>query len=430
VLPFRHSRHRLPLICTDPTQLAELTQQLLEAPLGGVFRYTDGRNSRDEAWQAANDAVQRLEFLMRGHAHTLPGTQWNRWLPSSAGAVRAADPDPAVTIAAMESLVDRLWEEGHSYMAVRAARMEEVHGPKAPPPPPQDGSTTFAAAPPTTSKPELGGGAASESSDADEEESSDSSSDDDDEEDASGNGALELAEFFGHRQLVNADVDDDDEADDVPSYVDDFSLPGPTTHMYDILLDSMACFPTEPQQGYLVLQTILGRHGLDGCDEHNTNLHTRPTVMSYNAPIRLAASLPYSDLSSSSHAQLRDEALQLALGSFDALSHSTILDRNSATYAHLLRAIAKYIPSGTTRGNISLGIFHHARVQGLVDDAVLDAFLSAHHVHDDATSNGDAFDNWIAKHLGSPPVREAKELPHRWRRHGRIRRFHPREETY
>jgi hypothetical protein len=169
----------------------------------------------------------------------------------------------------------------------------------------------------------------------------------------------------------------------------------------------------------------LGRHGLDGGDERNRNEHTRPTVLSYNAPIRLAANLPYDgSSSSSSSAELRDEALQLALGSFDALGHSSIVSRNSATYTYLLRVIAKYLRTGETRGNIALGIFHHGRVQGLVDDAVLDAFRAAH-----TPSNGKDFERWISKYLGSPD-RPAKDLPHRWRRHGRVRRYHPREATY
>jgi hypothetical protein len=388
-----------------------------------MFRYEDGCNSRDDAWNAANDAVQRVEFLMRGHAHSLPGTQWNRWLPLPS----KGEADPASTIAVMEALVDRLWDEGHSYMVVRTARMEEVHGPKMSP---SDEAVTSS---PTTSAAlqERSGAPASDSSDDEGESSSDSSDDDNEVASGGNNDSLELADFFGGQgQLeggLSSESDDDDE-DDGPSYMNDFSLPGPTTHMHDILLDSLACFPAEPRQGFLVLQNVLGRHGLDGGDAHNANLHTRPTVMSYNAPIRLAASLEY-DASDPSHARLRDEALQLALGSFDALSHSTILERNSATYAYLLRAIAKYVPPGTSRGNISLGIFHHARVQGLVDDAVLHAFLSAHDADKDK-SNGDAFDAWIAKHLGSPPVREAKELPHKWRRHGRIRRYHPREATY
>jgi hypothetical protein len=419
-----------------------LTQQVLESK--SLFDYRDGKNSRDDAWESASDTIQRVEFLLRGHAHRLPGTQWNRWLPQSL-AVQGSDgsggdPAPTETIAAMQGLVDRMWEEGYSYMTVRAGRMEELLGPKSD----QTASGALTAATTTTTSPSFLSQSqenvdVEDSSDSDSDSSGSSSDEEDNESEFNFRDEKGLAEFFGETKglegegldrssevdLASLLGDDDDENE--ASYLNDFGLPGPTTHMFDILLDSVACHPTELRQGFLLLQNVLGRHGLDGGDERNTNEYTRPTVLSYNAPIRLAANLPY-DRSDSSSAELRDEALQLALGSFDALAHSSIVARNSATYSYLLRAVAKYLPTSATRGNIALGIFHHARVQGLVDDSVLAEFLAAH-----SPSNGEDFDRWIAKHLGSLNaglVSAAKDLPHRWRRHSRARRYHPRESTY
>jgi hypothetical protein len=395
-----------------------------------LFAYRDGKNTRDDAWDAASEVVQKVEFLMRGHARLLPGTQWNRWLPPKGSNEGEVEVDPAPTIAVMQSLVDRLWEEGHTYMTVRSGRMEELHGPKtsASPSPFHDDKESRTALSPSPSSLLRDNYSISSDADDDDDQSSDGSSSSSDEEDNGSDfdfrGAQDLANFFGDGSVedsVGASLDDEGEGE---SYLNDFSLPGPTTHMYDVVLDSIACHPTEPRQGFFLLQHVLGRHGLDGGDERNSSEYTRPTVLSYNAPIRLAANLPYDGSSSSSSAELRDEALQLALGAFDALGHSAIVQRNSATYSYLLQVIAKYLRTGETRGNIALGIFHHARVHGLIDDAVLDAFRAAH-----TPSNGRDFERWILKHLGSTN-RPAKELPHRWRRQGRARRHHPRESTY
>lgn len=381
-VPTRHSRKKLPLVCTDPAQLGDLTAQLLETSVGSLFQY-QGKHEAEDAWDVADATVQKAEFVLRGHAWTLPGTQWHRWLVKQ-NWIESADPN--ATLETMEALVDRMWEEGYSYMTVRASRLEEL-----------------AAA------------------DGDEEEE------------------LELEAFLEGEQSEEVEVQVMEELSDITggkeaqmlldnggSHMEDFALPGPTTHMFDILLDSMACTPkaefVSPQAAFHILEDIIGRHKIDGGDGMNCNVHSMPTAMSYNAALRVAAEAHY-DVSNKSPANVRhrDEALRLALGAFDAMSQSAI-ELNCATYTYLLMAITKYFPASRIRGNIAHGMFHHAKIQGLIDQGVLVAYRAAN-----TPSNGAEFDDWIQGTLDGSSL---QDLPMKWRRNNSHRRHHPREAIY
>jgi len=145
--------------------------------------------------------------------------------------------------------------------------------------------------------------------------------------------------------------------------------------------------------------------------------------VTYNAPIRLAAGFQYESSSKRpSDLKLRDESIHLALACFDELSQSKLHGRNSATYAYLLEVVAKYFPASRIRGNMAHGMFHHARLQGLIDAIVLNAHRAAN-----SPSNGPEFDAFYASKLEG---RALKELPDKWRRYARAKRHHPREATY
>jgi len=425
-VPFRHSRNKLPAVCTDPVQLLELTQELMEAGEGTLYTYESGKDSMEEAWVAADATVQKAEFVVRGHAWLLPGTQWNRWI--SAESQQEVDPTPIME--SMQALIDRLWEEGYTYMTLRAARLEELHGPKAP----KSGEGDL------TSDEELLQDDFQDLLEAGGEE------DEEDEVD------YETTEVFETVQDLQADIEKfareegltAEGSDDIKvlgegdlevvgggsaeeDYMEDFALPGPTVNIYNALLDVMACHPESdfvtPMEASLLLEFILMRHKLDGGDEKNTNSHTRPSVMTFNAPIRIASTLPFDhDDKQTANVRYRDEAITLAFAAFDTLSHSGVSERNSATYNYLLSTVAKYFPSSRIRGNIAHGMFHHARLQGLIDSSVIRAHIAANE-----PSNGKEFDDWIEETLKEKAV---KDLPHKWRRNSRRRRYHPRENDY
>jgi len=237
----------------------------------------------------------------------------------------------------------------------------------------------------------------------------------------------------------DANNDDLDEDDPLSLYKNDFALPGPTVAMYDTVLDAMVCHAEQhatttqvatPGTALNMFQKILSRHVLDGGDALNANIHTRPTVLSYNAPIRLAAAQHTFIQHAKEHHQhaaatlRRDEALALALGSWDALMQSEMLHRNSATYRYLLHVMGRFFPTSQIKGNMVHGVWHHAVEAGLVDEDVIQAYCAAQ-----TPSNGPQFDAYLERHQLTPTTLKTA-VPQRWIRYSRKYRYQDRENTY
>lgn len=131
LIPSRHSRKVLPQVCTDLDTLHYLTDDVLQAPMGSLFTYAVDKDSQLDAWDAADVARQKVEFLVRGYAAQLPGTMWHRWAVGADKKTSQFVIDPedtekvSQTLKQMEDLLDRIWNEGHAYMLVRADRMQE-----------------------------------------------------------------------------------------------------------------------------------------------------------------------------------------------------------------------------------------------------------------------------------------------------------------
>lgn len=424
---------------------------------------TDNDNAvsieRDQAaaWEAANQVVQKVEYLIRGHAHTLKGTQWNRWLTSAAsansgtGAGKAAHAsrNPTETLQTMQALLDRIDAEGRTYMTLRSQRLEELYGPK---------------------KVVLNVNAKVVKGIEHDKKGSlesflygDEPDDDDDYGENEVNQGENGTEVFQDLEALQNDIEqfareegegtdseeqmhvvengqnysggensnshdttEHDHSSRSASYRNDFASPGVTVSMYDALLDAMACQASSefvtPTKAFDMVSEIVSRHDLDGGDEKNTNIHTRPTAVSYNAAIRIASELPFDmDSEEPEDIRMRDDALTVAFGAFDALYQSGV-ERNSATYHYLLLCVAKYFPASRIRGNVAHGMFHHAQEQGLVDADVVAAHLAAN-----APSNGPEFEEYMEKTLKGKTV---NDLPHTWRRFNKVRRHHPRENVY
>lgn len=280
-LPSKHSRKRLPPVCTDTVMLAELTQQVLEAPEGSLFTYHTDKDSAMDAWDAADVVCQKVDFLVRGYAARLPGTMWQRWLSPStttttttntAAAAAAADTDNRLSIIdpqdassvvesfeKMEALIDRIWDEGHAYMTVRADRMQEKAargGGESPPPAAAlaagGGGPSPSLLDKANDKPflRLDGGTSDEELDRAFQELANFEGDDEEEDDDK------------QWNIVVAGRKDDDD-DDRP-FMNDFALPGPTVDMFNNILDAMACHTDSSyvnlEQARMFWDDILTRH--------------------------------------------------------------------------------------------------------------------------------------------------------------------------
>lgn len=453
-IPVKHSLNLPPPVCTHLTQLLELTQEVLESKPGSLFAYRNGFDTAQDAWKAAETTRQKVEFLVRGHAWTVQGTQWNRWTRTSERekqllqeiTEQQSDGDDATAnnnnysaLQSMQALIDRVYQEGEMYMMVRASRLEELArlaSKEEQQPAPQDNSNN--------KNRNTGVGDSVVTQDTQDNTTGDTnSSAGSDQIKASFEGLLESgtasSSEFDLLLEGGANVDGDDDGDIMVTnegemeqqqnqHKHPFAIPGPTVAMWDAVLDTMACCQSKSPKGHYtaalqIMHEILKRHELSGDDEHNTNPHTLPTAVSFNAPIRIAAQSAFDpDNKKPANIRLRDQAIQLAFEGFDAITCSSVVERNSATYAYLLQTMSKFFPASRSRGNICHGMFHHASEQGLIDQTVVTAHLAAN-----VPSNGPEFEEWISKTLKDVAI---KDLPLKWRRRNRITRHRAKEAIY
>lgn len=264
LLPLRHSRKRLPPVCTDIVMLKEMTHEILQAREGSLFSYVTDEDSQADAWDAADSTCQKVDFLVRGHAARLPGTMWQRWvLPvekNSDMIIDEADMDQVTeTLSSMEALLDRIWDEGHSYMTVRADRMQEK------------AERNRIKAPEEEKIQQLESQLNDQAEDgetlqltADEQEGLTQTMEEYEEMEQEA-AKQEFQEQFGMSDFLANQVDrqDDEDEDDRP-FMNDFALPGPTIDTFHAILDAMACNTSSPfvsvEQTRMFYNDIMARH--------------------------------------------------------------------------------------------------------------------------------------------------------------------------
>ena len=122
-LPTRHSLKQPPRACVDAIELEEQTQKLLESPVGLLYaNRATADGDRDDAYDLAFDTIQMAEYLQLGYARHIPGSMYAAAGETTVGG--SSNP-----IASMQSLIDRMAEEGNMYMQLRnnkiASRLDE-----------------------------------------------------------------------------------------------------------------------------------------------------------------------------------------------------------------------------------------------------------------------------------------------------------------
>lgn len=400
-IPTRHSRKRLPAVIIDTQQLQSLSERILEAPIGSLYSFdtTISPHDNPDPWDAADSTVQTVEAILRGLAARVPGTCWQRWTARKKEA-SGDDVDALEVALAMQDLMGRLHEEGLAYMNVRADRMDELD----------------AAAEPMEQNKLLDGTGSSNRV----------------QEDVPalhhGQPKHSLESSVSNKHLVPGDKDKDDADQQTKrKHLHDFALPGPTVTMIDSILDVLACGAPHVsvtarvmkmfQDADFLLHLAHARYELDGGDTHHTNPYTRPTILTFNACIRLAAQVTNEEYKNE---HIRDGAITLAFSTFQATDECAVVDRNSASYVYLMHVIAQTMPASRMRGNIARGVFEQARYRCLVNDALIEAYRQAN-----APSNCPTDDAFLLDTLASN-----ENVPVKWRRESKRRRYHVREDTY
>ena len=407
-LPTRHSRKQLPTVITDLIQLTELASEVIESDIGRLFTYNEyaidkkQAETRAAAWDIADVTVQKVESVIRGFSYLVPGTMWNRWLAAkknknsqsnSESATKVIEDIPHSDLLLLQQqLVERLLEEGRAYMTIRNTRMEVMYGKK--------GITPIA------------GSFDAHGNRVVKKEENDTSNDEPAPKDQGGD-------------------DEDEEVED--SYLFDFAPPGPTTAMYDTVLDTLACTAstvTDRPEALAVAQhfheSIMLRHTTDGGDLLNDNVHTRPTAVSFNALIRIAAELPYDnsvnisiETSPREEVEYRDDITATFITALQQMHECGVVHRNSAAYKYALDCVAKYMPPSRIRGNVSTGLFQQARYTCLINNSVIESYIKAN-----TPSNDEWNDNYIRD------VLQPGTWPSKWKRDSRKYQFHPEDDTY
>lgn len=116
-IPTRHSRHSPPPACVDREALHEMTSEIVESRPGSLFCYDSSlaapSNDRSHAWDVCNTVVQKVEWLVGGHSSFVANTIQQKVQQTE------GDGDELDRINAIESLIDRVEEEGELYMKLR-----------------------------------------------------------------------------------------------------------------------------------------------------------------------------------------------------------------------------------------------------------------------------------------------------------------------
>lgn len=434
-LPTRHSRHLPKPVCTDPVELESTTESLLASRAGSLFTYEYSGHTRMadkadeyEAGLARSDVTtQKFEWTLGGHAAAISGT-----IAADSTVNIAATGDTSKHLESMIGLLERIEEEGRVYVELRARILNR-----------QFGGVDI------SNSANLDGSSSSDSSDSDSDSDSDSSSDSDNETDTS-NDTAQSTSAWRIQSLINRYG----------------AAPGPSIHMYDTLLDVIACCAETETTGqphmtsleYLTLarsvyERAMARHHADGGPNANNKI-TVPTLITHNAVLRICAAVEYDGTDD----KVRDAALDLAFVVYDALnSPSTTTSnrvskdrgsksskkakaaataansgiypqRNSATYIHMFHTIAKYLPPSSTRGNVAYGLWMSCTGHdGVLDDKVLDAYVEA---NTRSGSNGEKYDAFVQKlttfdNIGSSTdgIQEKEMLRQNWWRNRKSRQM-------
>mmetsp|Transcript_15799 Transcript_15799/g.45620 ORF Transcript_15799/g.45620 Transcript_15799/m.45620 type:complete len:394 (+) Transcript_15799:187-1368(+) len=357
-LPTRHSIMQPPRVCTDPVELAEQTQKLLETKVGKLYAERVAFDTgREEAYDLAFKSIKMAEYLQLGHAATVPGS-----LYADDSAKLTDDPIES----SMKPLIARMQREGELLLALRKEkRLDRSRDSFSP-----AGSSTS-----SDGVSDLEGYLASSDDDGSSSSDDESSSDSSDEED-------------------EPNVDSFSGSDPPSESVTEFAPPGPTTKMQEALLDAMACIGTAgPDDYYQRVLEILEANDID----KGSNPYTLPTHVTYNAALRGIAKCDMS------HEAIRDDALSASFSIYNHLTHSLHLPRNSMTYVYMLQVLDKAFPPSRVKGNISVTFWDHAVRQGVVTDAVVDAVKQIH-----ASSNGPEFEAILDEVSGPLPQKHRR----------------------
>lgn len=364
-LPTVHSRHHPPPIAQSIAEIEELSSPILKSIPGTLFEYTsnDVRLSKqgeyDSGLEKSNVLTQTIEYILRGHAARIPNTIWHSRSLAEQDRnddIKEDNTNVEERLNAMLQLLRRIEEEGKVFVDLRSTyRCQLVM---------HDSATASV-----------------------EEEGFDDGNDESNAIDAREESSWRVEQF---KKTYGAE-------------------PGPSTSMYDIILDAISvhiCNTSSTKDSLHWIRTANdlrlkanARYAKDvqtNMEQFNVDRLSTPTSLTFNAVLRTVANAPYSGKSDED--ELRDMAIEVAFTTYDSMFHHRILERNSATFRYMFEVLAKYFPENTqSRGNIAYAIFIACKNEHVLDEDVLTALLEK--IAPVGSDHGYEFDKWIERDI-------------------------------
>lgn len=405
LIPIRHSSKGPPLVCRDDVELQELTQELLESPVGSLFCQSTVKTSlsrsddRGEAYERARESGELVEYLLRGFNRTIsPLTLCGNG--KTADANKSVPDEVSASLEKMMNVMERFHQEGEMYLRLRREALAYS-------------ATTYSDS-----------SSDSESSDSSSDSSNSETNDDflSKSDDYDQNNDTRFSTVVKDKLEVDArDQKQRQRQRHLHVRKDDFAMPGVTTTMYDTILDAMACAAQvslessntnqsvntsssespsflqmlEPEDLYRVAGLAWEAHYLN--NQYNSGdfffPSTTPTMVTYNATLRGIGNIcSSSTLNGEQKALITDQGLAHGFGVYNHLTHNDqgLPKRNAASIVYLLKIIEACIPPSRTRGNMTVALWHQASMEGLVTSDLIRSIKDLHNI-----SNGPEFDVFL-----------------------------------
>lgn len=361
VIPSKHSR-KLPPSIASAEIVDDMTNELLSSPIGSLYTYdSDFKGSEDQGFIVSDVWSQKVEFLLRGHSSLIDGSIVRYELQHESLELPDVkvndDKNIGERIRVMQSLLERMENEAEAYKEAYITAHSAMEEVKEP----------------SSSQKKGKKGAEDVSS--------------------SSKGIFKGAP------------------------------PGPTISMYDIVLDAYAIsthLPTTTAltQAQSLFNKATHRHIQNGGPD-NTQRHTIPTSLTFNAVIRTASNTSYDYTLKEIDERTRDEVLNAAFWTFDKMYHTDCTERNTATYIYMLRMLKKCMPESRVRGNIAHALFDLAVEDKVMDDCIYEELK--------VNGGGELYENWLRfmdEKDGDDPIED------KWRINAVKRRYHSDSNLY
>lgn len=373
LIPTQHSSRAVPPICRDSNELKDLTQQLLETPIGSLFcqnitttKFVPTRNiddDRDDAYAIARESGELVEYLLRGYNQSI--SPWSLWSIGT-GKDRNVDSngESSILLETMIDVMDRFHKEGAMYHRMRRETLDHYNstpnnGNQQESEKPNNGDDDFAIPGVTTNMYDT-----------------------------------ILDSMACATQLLL------DETQNGSTAANSSSRKSNSNKTYLHLL--------EPNDVYRVAGAAWKAHDLnnlhinknvDGSSDQYYFPRTVPTMVTYNATLRgignlcLAATADEEKKDEERRGMFVDEGLAYGFGVYNHLTHNNhgLPKRNAASVIYLLQIIKSCIPPSRTRGNMTVALWHQASMEGIVTPALIQSINELHL----GNCNGPEFDVFL-----------------------------------